>query len=116
MGDHMPDFPISMLRHSSRNMRTVANDEDLDELMESMVSRHARGLCPLIQNLRGVQVSPKKIEIHAGGRRLTALLRLRNCNRIPNDIKIPVELDRAEDALEVSIMENTLRVPPHPYD
>lgn len=112
----MPEFPISMLRHSSRNMRTVRTDDDLDSLMASMVERHARGLHPLIQNLRGVQVSPKKVEIHAGGRRLTALLKLRNANQIPNDIKIPVELDAASDALEVSIMENTLRVPPHPYD
>lgn len=112
----MPDFPLSMLRHSPRNMRSVGKDDGLDELAASMRERVARGQPPLIQNLRGCRISPKKIEIHAGGRRLSALLRLRREKVIPASLPVPVELDRPEDAVEISMVENQMRIPPHPYD
>ena len=104
----MPEYP--------RNMRSVGKDDGLDDLAASMRERLARGLPPLIHNLRGCRVSAKKIEIHAGGRRLAALLRLRGEAVIPASFPVPVELDDPADAVEISIMENQLRLPPHPYD
>ena len=96
--------------------RAEQGDDGLDDLAASMRERLARGLPPLIHNLRGCRVGAKKIEIHAGGRRLAALLRLRGEAVIPASFPVPVELDSPEDAAEVSMMENQLRLPPHPYD
>ena len=54
--------------------------------------------------------------VTAGGRRLKALQELAAEGVIPDDYKVPCLVEAAEEALETSLMENTVRAGMHPAD
>jgi len=70
----------------------------------------------LLQNL---QVRPAKdgsYEVVAGGRRLAALKLLAKQKQIAADYPVPCRVLDGEDAAEISLAENEMRLPMHPAD
>jgi len=83
---------------------------------ELKASIQARGLK---QNLivHPASLDPKDVHaVVAGGRRLKALQELAAEGVIPADFKVPCLVEQPEQALETSLMENTVRAAMHPAD
>jgi ParB family chromosome partitioning protein len=106
-------IPLDQLVLSPTNVRktppTAAEDAELK------ASIRTRGLK---QNLV-VHRSAEDAAIHevtAGGRRLKALQALAAEGVIPADCKVPCLVEAADEALETSLMENTIRAAMHPAD
>ena len=108
MNIHM--IPLNQLVPSSSNVRKTGGNVGIEELAASIA---AHGL---LQNLQ-VKDSPKgKFEVVAGGRRFAALKLLVKQKKLAKDAKIPCHVLDTEDAGEISLAENTLRLPMHPAD
>ncbi|MGE4043421.1 MAG: ParB/RepB/Spo0J family partition protein [Acetobacteraceae bacterium] len=108
-------IPLSKLIVSPVNVRKTGGTS-IDDLAASI---EAHGL---IQTLT-VQSAPKgKYEVVAGGRRLSALQRLMKEKRSANgtavtkDFPVDCRVLEGEDAVEVSLAENTIRQAMHPAD
>lgn len=101
---------LNQLVPSTANVRRTGSASGIEELAASIA---AHGL---LQNLQ-VRVAPKgKFEVVAGGRRLAALKLLAKQRRMNKDAEIPCHVLDAEDAGEISLAENILRLPMHPAD
>jgi ParB family chromosome partitioning protein len=86
------------------------------EETELKASIRARGLK---QNLVVHPASLDPNDVHAvvaGGRRLKALQELAAEGVIPTDFKVPCLVEQPDQALETSLMENTIRAAMHPAD
>ncbi len=107
------NIPLSKLVLSPTNVRkTPASPAEEAELKASI---KARGLK---QNLV-VHLSADENGVHAvtaGGRRLKALQELAAEGVISADIKVPCLVEAPDEALETSLMENTIRAAMHPAD
>jgi ParB family chromosome partitioning protein len=106
--------PMSSLVRSKLNVRKKqgACVEELAALISSQ---------GLLQNLIGVaQVKRRKptgiVEIVAGGRRLEALALLLARGQITADFLVPCKLVSEEEAVSISLAENSGREPMHPAD
>ena len=106
-------LPLNQLVLSPTNVRKVPPSAAEDA--ELTASIRARGLK---QNLV-VHRSAGDDDVHevtAGGRRLKALQALAAEGVIPADYKVPCLVEAADEALETSLMENTIRAAMHPAD
>jgi ParB family chromosome partitioning protein len=103
-------IPLSKLVPSPANMRKTGATAGIDELAASIA---AHGL---LQNLQ-VRSGPRgTFEVVAGARRLAALKRLAKAKTIAKDAEVACHVLDGEDATEISLAENVLRLPMHPAD
>jgi ParB family chromosome partitioning protein len=103
-------IPLNKLIPSPANVRKTASGAGIEELAASIA---AHGL---LQNLQ-VRHAPKgKFEVVAGGRRLAALKVLATSKQIGLRCEIACNVIDGEDAAEISLAENVIRLPMHPAD
>lgn len=103
-------IPLTQLVPSADNVRKTGAKDGIEALAASIA---AHGL---LQNL---QVRPAKggsYEVVAGGRRLAALKLLAKQKQIAADYPVPCRALDGEDAAEISLAENEMRLPMHPAD
>jgi ParB family chromosome partitioning protein len=70
----------------------------------------------LLQNLQVRPANGGSYEVVAGGRRLAALKLLAKQKQIAADYPVPCRALDGEDAAEISLAENEMRLPMHPAD
>ena len=105
---NMQTIPLTQLVPSAQNVRKTGTKDGIEALAASIA---AHGL---LQNL---QVRPAKggsYEVVAGGRRLAALKLLAKQKQIAADYPVPCRALDGEDATEISLAENEMRLPMHP--
>jgi ParB family chromosome partitioning protein len=103
-------IPLSKLVPSPANVRKTGASIGVEELAASI---KAHGL---LQNLQVRPGSGGKFEVVAGGRRLAALKRLAKSKTIAKTEEIACHVMNGEDAAEISLAENIVRLPMHPAD
>jgi ParB family chromosome partitioning protein len=105
---------LSQLVLSPTNVRKTPATEAEDMALEASI--RAKGI---LQNLivHPTPIDGKGIyEVDAGGRRLKILQKLAAEGVIDADTKVPCKVEQPEDAVETSLMENTVRAAMHPAD
>lgn len=103
-------IPLNQLVPSSANVRRTGAKAEIKALAASI---KAHGL---LQNLQVRCSGGDTFEVVAGGRRLAALNLLVKQKAMSAKDEIPCHVLDAEDAQEISLAENTLRLPMHPAD
>jgi ParB family transcriptional regulator, chromosome partitioning protein len=103
-------IPLNQLVPSPANVRKTGTMIGIEELAASIT---AHGL---LQNLQVEPGAKGKFEVVAGGRRLAALKLLVKQKSLAKDAAIACHVLDTEDAGEISLAENTLRLPMHPAD
>jgi ParB family chromosome partitioning protein len=101
---------VSRLEKSPLNARRTAPKIGMDELKASLL---AHGL---MQNLVVTEQADGIFRVIAGGRRLEALRSLQAEGKLPEDFAVPCHVVADENALEMSLAENTVRLAMHPAD
>jgi len=106
MSTELNFIPLNELVIAETNVRS--EDYDLED-----VRRLAEQICAkgrIIDPLKGARKSKKRVSIHDGGRRLTALRMLKDENRLPDGLSngVPVIFDDDDRVaqIETSIMSN----------
>jgi ParB family chromosome partitioning protein len=111
----LASIPLDLLTLSAKNVRKTGAKAAHDEMTASLTHH-------------GLQQNPVVIpsgesgryEVIAGGRRLAALQALREEGRtvsgVGEDWTVPCRVAQAEDATELSLAENAVRVAMHPAD
>jgi ParB family chromosome partitioning protein len=107
---HIEMIPLNKLVPSSANVRKTDALNGIEELAASIA---AHGL---LQNLQVRPGEKGKFEVVAGGRRLAALQRLAKAKTIAKTEEIACQVTQADDAGEISLAENVVRVQMHPAD
>jgi ParB family transcriptional regulator, chromosome partitioning protein len=103
-------IPLSKLIPSPANVRKTRAATVIAELAASI---KAHGL---LQNLQVRPAEGGRFEVIAGKRRLAALKRLAKNKDIEKLVDIPCHVLDAQDAAEISLAENVMRLPMHPAD
>jgi ParB family chromosome partitioning protein len=103
-------IPLNKLIPCPANVRKTGALTGIEELAASI---KALGL---LQNLQVRPGENGKYEVVAGGRRLAALQRLAKAKIIAKTADIACEVREGEDAAEISLAENIVRLPMHPAD
>jgi ParB family chromosome partitioning protein len=103
-------IPLNKLIPSPANVRKTGALTGIEELAASIA---AHGL---LQNLQVRPGEKGKYEVVAGGRRLAALHRLAKAKTIGKTEEIACHVMNGEDASEISLAENIVRLPMHPAD
>lgn len=104
-------IPLNKLVLSKANVRKTGAEEGLAELAASIAAIGLR------QNLNVRETDTGRFEVVAGGRRFRALKSLVKEGLLAKDAEIPCRVMTAdEDAAEISLTENTLRLAMHPDD
>jgi ParB family chromosome partitioning protein len=103
-------IPLSNLIPSAANVRKTGATAGIAELAASI---KAHGL---LQNLQVRPAEGGKFEVVASRRRLAALKRLARNKDIEKLVEIPCHVLSDEDAAEISLAENVVRLPMHPAD
>jgi ParB family chromosome partitioning protein len=110
---------LEQLALSPANVRKTpaTEDEDEDEDAELEASIRAKGILQnLIVHWTGIEGRGVYL-VDAGGRRLRILQKLAAEGIIDaKHYKVPCKIERAEDAVETSLAENTVRAAMHPAD
>jgi ParB family chromosome partitioning protein len=101
---------VASLEKSPLNARRTGAKTGMDELKASLL---AHGL---MQNLVVTAAADGTFRVIAGGRRLEALRALQAEGKLPEDFAVPCQVVSDEDALEMSLAENTIRLVMHPAD
>jgi len=102
---------LNKLVPSKANVRKTGAEEGITELAQSIAAHGLR------QNLNVREADKGRFEVVAGGRRLRALKMLVKEGLLAKDADIPCKvMAESEDAAEISLVENTLRVAMHPDD
>ncbi len=115
MGQTLMTIPLCDLMRAKTNVRKTGAQESVDALAASI---DAHGL---LQNLtvRQTGTAAKKnvgYEVVAGGRRLAALKLLVKRKKLARDAPVSCLVLDQEEAEEISLAENVMRVPLHPAD
>jgi len=106
-----PQFiAVSRLEKSPLNARRTAGKTGIDELKASLL---AHGL---MQNLVATDAGDGAFLVIAGGRRLEAIRSLQAEGKLPADFAVACQVVSEENALEMSLAENTVRLAMHPAD
>lgn len=100
----------SRLEKSPLNARRTVAKMGMDELKASLV---AHGL---MQNLVVTDAGDGQFLVIAGGRRLEAIRSLQAEGKLPEDFAVACQVVSEQDALEMSLAENTVRLAMHPAD
>ena len=104
-------IPLNKLVPSADNVRKTGAGGGIDELAASIA---AHGL---LQSLVVRKTSRGKHAVVAGNRRLAALKALAKAGDISADYGVPCRvIDRDDDAMEIGLAENVVRMPMHPAD
>ena len=105
------EIPLSKLLAWNGNVRTMAVEEGIGELADSIAA------VGLLQGLV-VKTEPRgKYSVIAGRRRLLALSRLADDGKMKPTVPIPCRIaPKDADLPEISLTENVMRVPMHPAD
>lgn len=103
-------IPLNQLVRSRANVRKTGASVGLEELAASI---EAHGL---LQNLQVRPAAKGKFEVVAGGRRLAAMNVLRRQKKLAKDFAVPCHVLDDQDAQEISLAENTVRLAMHPAD
>jgi ParB family chromosome partitioning protein len=103
-------IPLNRLIPSPANVRKTGTGTGVEELAASIA---AHGL---LQNLQVRPAKGGKFEVAAGGRRLAALKLLAQRKQMSRLAEIACNVLDDEDAGEISLAENIIRVPMHPAD
>lgn len=106
----MQTIPLTQLVPSPANVRRTGAKDGIPELAASIA---AHGL---LQNLSVRPAEGDRYEVVAGGRRLAALKLLAKEKQIAADYPVPCHALDGEDASEISLAENEMRLPMHPAD
>jgi ParB family transcriptional regulator, chromosome partitioning protein len=106
----MQTIPLNQLVFSPANVRKTGAKDGIDGLAASIA---AHGL---LQNLQVRPGDAGQYEVVAGGRRLAALRLLAKQQKITVDYPVPCHALDAEDAGEISLAENEMRLVMHPAD
>jgi ParB family chromosome partitioning protein len=104
------NIALDKLVPSPANVRRTGVKLGIEELAASI---HAHGL---LQNLQVREGKDGTFEVVAGGRRLKALRLLAKRKKIAKTAPIPCHVLDGEDAAEISLAENVVRLPMHPAD
>jgi ParB family chromosome partitioning protein len=104
---------LSQLVLSPTNVRKTPATAAEDAVLEA--SNRAKGI---LQNLivHPASIDGRVYEVAAGGRRLGILRKLAAEGAIDADAGIPCKVEQAGEAIETSLMENTVRAAMHPAD
>ena len=107
------NIPLNKLVLSPANVRKTPPSAAEDAELKASIK--ARGLK---QNLVVHPAADEKgvHAVTAGGRRLQVLQELAAEGVIPADFKVPCLVEQPDEALETSLMENTIRAAMHPAD
>ena len=103
-------IPLNKLIPSPANVRKTGALTGIEELAASIT---AHGL---LQNLQVRPGEKGKSEVVAGGRRLAALQRLAKAGTVAKTEEVARHVMNGEDASEISLTENIVRLPMHPAD
>jgi ParB family chromosome partitioning protein len=103
-------IPLNKLIPSPANVRKTGALTGIEELAASIA---AHGL---LQNLQVRPGEKGKFEVVAGGRRLAALQRLAKARTIAKTEEVACHVINGDDAAEISLAENIVRLPMHPAD
>ncbi|HEX3885384.1 MAG TPA: ParB/RepB/Spo0J family partition protein [Stellaceae bacterium] len=103
-------IPLSKLIACPTNVRRTGRNDGIEELAASI---KAHGL---LQNLQVCAGKGGKFEVVAGQRRLAALKLLAKAKDLPKSAEIPCHICEGEEATEISLAENFMRLPMHPAD
>jgi ParB family chromosome partitioning protein len=103
-------IPLTQLIPSPLNVRKTGSKDGIAALAASIA---AHGL---LQNLQVRPADEGRFEVVAGGRRLAALQLLAKQKQIAADYPVPCHALDQQDATEISLAENELRLPMHPAD
>jgi ParB family transcriptional regulator, chromosome partitioning protein len=106
----MQTIPLNQLVFSPANVRKTGAKDGIDGLAASIA---AHGL---LQNLQVRSGESGQYEVVAGGRRFAALKLLAKQKKIAADYPVPCHALDSEDAAEISLAENEMRLPMHPAD
>ena len=106
----MQTIPLTQLVPSATNVRKTGAKDGIEALAASIA---AHGL---LQNLSVRPAKGGSYEVVAGGRRLAALKLLAREKKIAADYPVPCHALDGEDATEISLAENEMRLPMHPAD
>ena len=98
------------LEKSPLNARRTTVKVGMEELKASLL---AHGL---MQNLVVTDTGDGRYRVIAGGRRLEAIHSLQAEGKLPGDFAVPCQIVTEEHALEMSLVENTVRLAMHPAD
>jgi ParB family transcriptional regulator, chromosome partitioning protein len=101
---------VNKLAKSPLNARRTSAKMGMEELKASLL---AHGL---MQNLVVTDAGDGAFLVIAGGRRLEAIQALRAEGKLPDDFAVPCQVVSEEQALEMSLAENTVRLAMHPAD
>lgn len=105
------NIALSKLLPCKANVRKTGVDEGIAELADSIAAHGLR------QNLNVRGTGKGRFEVVAGGRRFRALKMLVKEGLMARDVEIPCRvMTEAEDATEISLVENSLRLAMHPDD
>jgi ParB family chromosome partitioning protein len=107
---NIQQIALDRLVPSKANLRKTGGTAGIDELAASI---KAHGL---LQNLQVRAGDSGKFEVVAGMRRLAALKRLAKEKAIAKTAEIACHVLDGEDAAEISLAENVMRLPMHPAD
>lgn len=104
-------IPLNKLIPSKANVRRTDSGAGIEELANSIATHGLR------QNLNVKLGEGGKFEVVAGGRRFRALKLLAKQGAIAKNAEVPCNvLAEEDDAGEISLVENTMRVAMHPDD
>ena len=107
---HQP-IALNRLVQSKANVRRTGQTSGMEQLMASIAAHGLR------QNLNVQPTTDGRFEVIAGGRRLIALKKLARAGTIAADMPVPcLVLAEGDNATEISLAENQLRVEMHPDD
>lgn len=105
------NISLTRLVQSRANVRRTGQTGGIEALMASIAAHGLR------QNLNVLPTTGGRFEVVAGGRRLIALKKLARAGTIASDMPVPcLVLTEADNATEISLAENQMRVEMHPDD
>jgi ParB family chromosome partitioning protein len=103
-------IPLNKLVSSPANVRRTGVNDGIGELAANIAA------LGLLQNLQVRAAAGNRFEVVAGSRRLAALKLLVKQKALTAKTPIACHVLGDEDAQEVSLAENMMRVPMHPAD
>jgi ParB family chromosome partitioning protein len=104
-------IPLNQLIQSKANVRSTGRHDSVADLAASIAAHGLR------QNLNVLPTADGRYAVVAGGRRLRALKLLAKEKRLAKDAPVAcLVLAASDDAAEISLVENTLRLAMHPDD
>jgi ParB family chromosome partitioning protein len=110
MSNDIEMIPLNKLIASPHNVRKLRAPVGMEELQASLLSHG------VLENLIVYATEGGKFAVAAGERRRSGLKALAKAKKIPGNVPVPCLVRPEDEAIELSLAENTLREPMHPAD